>query len=742
MFVKTNIIKTKLGKRYENHSVLSTIVTSIAFMIFVLLLLFNIVNRYSSQWVENQVVRSNERQIQLISNSIDEQVHYVNKLLYRYISDYAVTDLTNLINSNYSMAIQKRRLHDIIRQDIYMSNILYDIQVIYKNQNIIVNKNGVYNTRIYNYLYTFDDNALYKFSDFGEIKIRKTTLNSIDQSVNLLCFIYTGKDYSIGILLDKDMFMKTVKNINIGGNNDVLIYGSSGIELLENSQNPHIPDIMNDYTTRSAHGINILIQESKYIKSYKKSIQTGWEYLVLTPYKDILLELSSLNYVYMISYVVIMILGVIYALYYKKMIYHPVKELVNNISSDNQNHVKNEFVALRRFIDVSRNENETIKSFLRKNHLLIRKKLLENMLLTGDKIKDSELRDYYKDFIYSKYLLIKFVVANHNNIASLKNIEEIMAAFKDKMVKYEILTLNPKVFLVVVNYSMILDNFLDVVNKKNKILNAEETNIICCVSTVVNDINQLILAYEQVNRIYYYRTTKCNRNIFLLDDIAIEQKYLPEIIKNEKNVYNSIINGDMVGLEKLLGKLALEDMHISVKELDEILQLLHYIVKRILVQRNVDLKDILSTQNIETYNSFNEMLDTERKIKLTTRLVYSAAEYMYNLKAGEEDVIIQYIKSNYYNYITLDLVAQKFNMNANYLSTYIKRKVGLTFTEYMNNLRISAAKNYIANSEKTLQEISESLGFESASSFIRFFRKMEGCTPGQYKKSNTCENIN
>src|SRR5699024_9600027 len=92
------------------------------------------------------------------------------------------------------------------------------------------------------------------------------------------------------------------------------------------------------------------------------------------------------------------------------------------------------------------------------------------------------------------------------------------------------------------------------------------------------------------------------------------------------------------------------------------------------------------------------------------------------------------IKENYNRYISLDLVAQKFDMNANYLSVYIKRHLGMTFTEYMEKLRMDKARQLMNEKDMTVSEISAELGFESPSSFIRFFRKKEGITPGAYKK--------
>ncbi|MBE6886287.1 MAG: helix-turn-helix transcriptional regulator, partial [Ruminococcaceae bacterium] len=55
-------------------------------------------------------------------------------------------------------------------------------------------------------------------------------------------------------------------------------------------------------------------------------------------------------------------------------------------------------------------------------------------------------------------------------------------------------------------------------------------------------------------------------------------------------------------------------------------------------------------------------------------------------------------------------------------------------------LRIAAAKGYLENSDKNINEISNIVGYENALYFSRLFKKYTGMTPSEYKKKNKTRN--
>jgi len=96
--------------------------------------------------------------------------------------------------------------------------------------------------------------------------------------------------------------------------------------------------------------------------------------------------------------------------------------------------------------------------------------------------------------------------------------------------------------------------------------------------------------------------------------------------------------------------------------------------------------------------------------------------------------IICYINENLYRTITLKEIADNQNLSIYYLSHFFKNKVGITFREYLNILRLENAVDLISVSNKTITEIAYESGFSSTKSLNKIFRDTYGCTPTEYRK--------
>lgn len=93
-----------------------------------------------------------------------------------------------------------------------------------------------------------------------------------------------------------------------------------------------------------------------------------------------------------------------------------------------------------------------------------------------------------------------------------------------------------------------------------------------------------------------------------------------------------------------------------------------------------------------------------------------------------------YLDSN----LSLELVAEKIDINKSYLSRIINAELGKNFSDYVNELRVEEAKSYLENPEfqnYTLVAIGLEAGFNSKSVFNTAFKKITGMTPSEYKKN-------
>ncbi len=90
------------------------------------------------------------------------------------------------------------------------------------------------------------------------------------------------------------------------------------------------------------------------------------------------------------------------------------------------------------------------------------------------------------------------------------------------------------------------------------------------------------------------------------------------------------------------------------------------------------------------------------------------------------------------NDITIGDLASSINVNANHLSQVINEREGKNFYEYINNYRVEEFKRLISvpeNQKLTLLSLAFECGFNSKSSFNRYFKKVTGKTPSEYFNS-------
>lgn len=99
------------------------------------------------------------------------------------------------------------------------------------------------------------------------------------------------------------------------------------------------------------------------------------------------------------------------------------------------------------------------------------------------------------------------------------------------------------------------------------------------------------------------------------------------------------------------------------------------------------------------------------------------------------EIIVAYLKSNVKNKITLSDICEHFNYSRSFICRVFKEQMGESLITYFNRLKIEESKRLLSQSELSVAEISELLGFSEAKYFGNVFKTREGITPLEYRKS-------
>lgn len=102
--------------------------------------------------------------------------------------------------------------------------------------------------------------------------------------------------------------------------------------------------------------------------------------------------------------------------------------------------------------------------------------------------------------------------------------------------------------------------------------------------------------------------------------------------------------------------------------------------------------------------------------------------------------IQQYIAQNYDDCnFSLQKCADAMHINNSYLSHYFKEQTDMNLNSYIASLRIQRAKELLADTNLSLNVISEEVGYYNLNSFIRRFKQITGTTPGNYRKERSAD---
>lgn len=96
--------------------------------------------------------------------------------------------------------------------------------------------------------------------------------------------------------------------------------------------------------------------------------------------------------------------------------------------------------------------------------------------------------------------------------------------------------------------------------------------------------------------------------------------------------------------------------------------------------------------------------------------------------------IQSYIQANYQSQISLNDLAGRLYLSNAYLSKYIKKHFGLTFMEFLNNVRLFHAVDELIYSSKNMTRIALDNGFPTSAAFTKAFKDMYAESPSEYRK--------
>lgn len=113
-------------------------------------------------------------------------------------------------------------------------------------------------------------------------------------------------------------------------------------------------------------------------------------------------------------------------------------------------------------------------------------------------------------------------------------------------------------------------------------------------------------------------------------------------------------------------------------------------------------------------------------------------------KAGSSHAlqsVVSYCARNFDRELSLEVLEEELHISKYYISHLFSDRLGIRFNDYVNSLRVSDACRLLRQTDASITEISERVGFGTLRTFNRAFAKQTGMSPSEYRRSATAGNV-
>lgn len=532
--------------------------------------------------------------------------------------------------------------------------------------------------------------------------------------------IYSGSDFLLVANLNTEKIYTRIKNNSILTREKILISDIEG-RLVHSAYpyaaaleiNPNIASIITDLDDEHNVFQRSLFDQKEFI-IVRKSLYNNWYYLIYVPLRDIEFQWINFRKVILVNLIPFGIIGIVLVVMLGFLIYGPYNRLADSLRktySDYGHGEKNAFDYIRKIMDRDITRISELEEMVR----LYR-------TTTGQKL----MVDYLDELIDRKVFVEKTQALGLDLEKKTFRLYMISGYLNEDFGRDDsglhTLLIHGKTLLMEEPESQSLAP--EVLNSYSGIRSKQFSNL--------EKLPRLVEKME--NSLEYVKLYNL-QGLHSIEEFESLKNDFPYPEDIEKKLLNNIHAGSYSDSTLLLEELFnsfLSEGFLEIWTFRRVVsRLLFTMLKQLPFRKALEfdvLQNAILTQNIE------EIQTTVNKICM--EITY----YLHNLnqEENEENAYTKraknYIDEHYKRDISLEDIAGHLKISYPYLSKVFKDGAKENILYYINKKRIEKSKEYLTTTNKTMQEIASEVGYNNTQSFSRFFKKIEGITPGKYKK--------
>jgi two-component system, response regulator YesN len=494
------------------------------------------------------------------------------------------------------------------------------------------------------------------------------------------------------------------------------------------------------------------IDDNDMIITYTTSNINGWKYVTVLPSDVVLVKLDTFKrnswIIFGLSTLVGIFIACLLAYHNSKPVLNIIRQLKDFIGDDTTDRDAYSVIngSVSKLITNNRALNEDINS----QKPLIQAAFLDK-LMRGQIYNETELlslSSYLGIDIQKKKFLVLLLRIYYNDTNEINfNGEFIHELHVSKAVVRGLLSqsLDSETFIHDIDYRTIAVFWSFDSSDNDSILNYIQNNMKAIKNELLDNYNMKVFigggdlcdsplevwqSFEKAEQaLSYALASKDTISWYSTIPRESEAYYYP--LDLEQRLINHTKLGDIVQVQKLLSIIKEENFssrNLSLLMSRELISELKSTVVKLMSQFTDEATIKKRIKSIDLNNSI------QQNFEVLEDVYTKVCEFVQSQKSSQNmelmDNIKKYIETNYTDQnLSLYKVSSQFSLSEGYFSHLFKEQTTINFTDYLENVRMYHARELLKDKTLSINDISEMIGYNSAQSFRRAFKRVCGVSP-------------
>ncbi|GIP38003.1 hypothetical protein J31TS4_12830 [Paenibacillus sp. J31TS4] len=547
----------------------------------------------------------------------------------------------------------------------------------------------------------------------------------------------------------KDLFLQTLQNVSPDPSSRLLVYDALNQPVTEALQGfDEASAIRLIHSGPNASSI-VKVGGERFLLTGRSLPASGWTIGQLIPYEKYYAERMQEGLVragWILA--AVLLLGGAAAYFFASLLYHPWRQLALRL----QSHLKQGSVQEKDAYTMVNSAIHHVLALLRKNEPIIRDHLVRDLLLEplqDERERAERLREAGISFLYGHYAVLVIEEEPTGTRAAFSSQSLYLFSVAEKELQARFLTAGT--ILERCRFAFLLNLAAGQWDEERKaelaatirmiretVRVSMQTELSFYVSGI-QPLSDAANAYEQVKRMMAYRSLLPYAEIYFAAG-ETESGSFPYPAAYQRLLLHAVLAEDRVLVQKHLNEFFvryLEKPDYPYPQLQQMILMLMSHVLGSLGQEGYDIGPLMDKVQLLQLQHCHNRKDLQEQLLFQLNQIIAFLEETRTRHNAYSDIVqqaIRFMTSHYAEPLSISDIAASLNISHSHLSRVFKAEVGKSPLDYLTETRLNESKRLLMDKSLPLKEIGMQVGYQDVQTFIRSFKKLEGTTPGEFRK--------